>query len=215
MLRRGSEIDQRSSYRRNRYYRDRALGLVIVSAFLVSFIGFAVEQIVWHYDIWARQSQMELLGITRGFLHIFGGYGHTSLWYVVAILWLPMPYAFARCYARSLDDAEFALRFLYAFIWCWLLVLLGLAVISIPLLAPLIILLQDVIPRSRIGEVIPWLALGLTFATLVAAMFELLHRLKRDRRTRMNRCGECGYDLRGSADRCPECGHRTPRAHTP
>jgi hypothetical protein len=31
-------------------------------------------------------------------------------------------------------------------------------------------------------------------------------RRRRARRIASNRCGACGYDLRGSAARCPECG---------
>jgi hypothetical protein len=35
---------------------------------------------------------------------------------------------------------------------------------------------------------------------------ERVHEHFRQLRIRQGRCGDCGYDLRGSAERCPECG---------
>lgn len=38
-------------------------------------------------------------------------------------------------------------------------------------------------------------------------------RWRCDRRRRLGRCPDCGYDLRASPDRCPECGAATPCVH--
>ena len=38
----------------------------------------------------------------------------------------------------------------------------------------------------------------------------LTRQIRRRRRTRLGRCLQCGYDLRGSSSRCPECGTPVP-----
>ena len=47
-----------------------------------------------------------------------------------------------------------------------------------------------------------WLIVILTSAH---ATFVLRHR-RRDKRSAVSRCPDCGYDVRATPDRCPECG---------
>lgn len=84
---------------------------------------------------------------------------------------------------------------------------------------------QSVAPGTEIrsGTVflhrrVRWLTLFLCFAVVIFA--RLLHALtlgrRHRRRARLMRqgfCPDCGYDLRGSADRCPECGRPTHPAN--
>jgi len=48
---------------------------------------------------------------------------------------------------------------------------------------------------------------------LMVTFLALAWRRARERRRRWKQdlCKECGYDLRGSAERCPECGARIVR----
>ncbi|HTL31331.1 MAG TPA: hypothetical protein VL282_19010 [Tepidisphaeraceae bacterium] len=200
-----------SSDRSSTSYRQCAFWLTVISAFLIAFIGFAAELLVWHYDIWARDARLELTSITKLFLFIFGGYGHTGLWFVIAPLWLPMLYNLVRCATRYRDERGFALRFIYGFVLCWLIVFAALAIISIPLLAPLVILLADIHHRSPIRDVFPWIALGLLVLTTLVCARELLRMRRASIRFQHNCCPTCGYDLRASPGQCPECGELASR----
>jgi hypothetical protein len=57
-----------------------------------------------------------------------------------------------------------------------------------------------------LAMVVPhWFVAALTGVLPFAPIFGVVVRT---RRRRLNRCSECGYDLRASPERCPECGAR-------
>lgn len=49
-----------------------------------------------------------------------------------------------------------------------------------------------------------WIPAGVVFMVFCALIY-----VGARGRARAGRCGQCGYDLRGSAERCPECGCAT------
>ena len=54
--------------------------------------------------------------------------------------------------------------------------------------------------------VVPYWALTLALALILAATLQGLRRRRRADRLKQNLCVQCGYDLRATPDRCPECG---------
>ena len=66
----------------------------------------------------------------------------------------------------------------------------------------------DLTPME-IVQVVGLVAVFLAVPVYVAVAYRAGRR--RQSRIRSGFCANCGYDLRGSADRCPECGDQITR----
>ncbi len=141
-------------------YRKQAAGLVLGSAFVLFFISAPFQFAAWEFRGFYEARGIELNGLCKLYLV---GFGHRPDCYLIAaIFWLWWPFVVSLIYCNRTyrSSPEFAIRFLYWFVSCWLLAGVVLTFFSFLCVFPaMAILLSDLAespPAMRWVMVVSW-----------------------------------------------------------
>ena len=142
------------------FYQDRgsAVALVVLSGATIFCLSFAIQVFAWELRplLHARfgWDDNELPLLTKAFLQLFGHRPESYLTFVVWWFWWPMVGSLGYCHFRYRNPSEFGSAFIFAFVFCWLVLLSFFSVILMICSMPFVILLADLTAPPAVAALI-------------------------------------------------------------